>query len=67
MGVSSKTLCRRAADWGIEAYSATTDAELDEKVSVIKHRFPNCKEVMMNGHLVTEHCKNKCVEITHAT
>ena len=54
MGPSPKTLRRRAAEWGIEAYSVVTDSELDEKVSKIKEEFPNSGEVMINGHLLAQ-------------
>ena len=66
MGVSCKTLRRRAADWGIAAYSVITDAELDEKVSSIKHRFPNCGEVMLNGHLLAEGTFVQCIRLRNS-
>ena len=54
MGPSPKTLCRRAAEWGLTTYSSITDLELDEKVAEIKQKFPNSGQVMINGHLMSQ-------------
>ena len=54
LGISTKTLCRRAAEWDISTYSTITDALLDERVAKIKTDFPNSGEVMVNGHLMAQ-------------
>ena len=54
LGVSAKTLQRRAMLWGIKKYteiSDHSDVSLNEKVGEILVRFPNSGEVMINGHL----------------
>ena len=51
LGVSSKTLQRRAAEWGICKYTRISDNSLDEEVDDILGQFPNSGEVMINGHL----------------
>ena len=59
LGPSSKTLCRRATEWGIITYSTITDLELDVKVAALKHNFPNSGEVMINGHLMAQNIRVK--------
>ena len=59
LGPSSKTLCRRATEWGITTYSTITDLELDVKVAALKHNFPNSGEVMINGHLMAQNIRVK--------
>lgn len=54
MGPSPKTLCRRAAEWGLTTYSSITDLELDEKMAEIKRNYPNSGQVMINGHLMSQ-------------
>jgi len=52
LGVSSKTLQRRATDWGICKFTAgISDRRLNEEVDSIIVQFPNSGEVMINGHL----------------
>ena len=51
LSVSSKTLQRRAADWGIHKFTGISDRCLNEEVDSIIARFPNSGEVMINGHL----------------
>ena len=51
LGVSAKTLQRRAMLWGIKKYTEISDVSLNEKVGEILVRFPNSGEVMINGHL----------------
>jgi hypothetical protein len=51
LGVSTKTLQRRAKEWNIENYSSTTDQELDAMVREVLLDFPTAGEVMLNGHL----------------
>ena len=50
MDVSSKTLQRRAKEWGIRTYSNISDATLD---GVVRNglQFPSYGEVMMRGYL----------------
>lgn len=59
LGPSRKTLCRRAAEWGIATYSTVTDLELDSKVTEIKQNFPNSGEVMINGYLLAQNIRVK--------
>ena len=51
LGVSSKTLQRKAKEWDITTYSNISDATLDEMVRQIQTRFPTSGEVMIRGHL----------------
>ena len=51
LGVSSKTLQRKAKEWNITTYSNISDEMLDEMVQQIQSRFPTSGEVMMRGHL----------------
>ena len=51
LGVSSKTLQRKAKEWDITTYSNISDAKLDEMVQQIQTRFPTSGEVMIRGHL----------------
>ena len=51
IGVSSKTLQRRAQDWDIHKYTHISEESLSEEVDDILARFPNSGEVMVNGHL----------------
>ena len=51
LGVSSKTLQRRALDWGIYKYTRISDELLNEEVDDILSRFPHSGEVMVNGYL----------------
>ena len=51
LGISSKTLKRRAREWNIPTYSTLTDAELEGIVREYMQQFPNCGEVMLRGHL----------------
>lgn len=51
LGVSSKTLQRRALDWDIHKYTRISDGSLNLEVDDILARFPNSGEVMINGHL----------------
>lgn len=51
LGVSIKTLQRRAKEWNILTYSSVTDQALDDAVREILFQFPTAGEVMLNGHL----------------
>jgi len=51
LGVSSKTLQRKAKEWNISTYSSISDDCLDEMVQQIGSRFPTSGEVMIRGHL----------------
>ena len=51
LGISSKTLQRRAREWNIQAFSTLSDSELDGIVGQYMLRFPNCGEAMLRGHL----------------
>ena len=51
VGVSSKTLQRRAREWNIPTFSTVVDAELDGIVGEYMQRFPNCGEALLRGYL----------------
>ena len=51
MNVSSKTLQRRAKEWGIHTYSHISDATLDGAIRNGLQQFPSYGEVMMRGYL----------------
>lgn len=51
LGVSIKTLQRRAREWNVFTYSPITNQALDAVVREILLEFPRAGEVMLNGHL----------------
>lgn len=51
VGVSPKTLQRRARKWNIPAYSMITDSELDNVVMQYLQDFPRSGEALIRGHL----------------
>ncbi len=53
MGVSTKTLQRRAKAANIVKYSSISDSETDHYVEHIVNEFPRVGEVMLAGHLRT--------------
>ena len=53
MGVSIKTLQRRAKEWNIFTFTAITDVELDEVIQKCLHRFSQAGEAMLRGHLLS--------------
>ena len=53
LGVSQKTLQRRAKDWNIQTYSIISDNELDNVVRHCVRSFPRIGEAMLRGHLLS--------------
>lgn len=53
LGISVKTLQRRAKEYGITRFSTITDNELDEVVRNCVEDFPRIGEVMLRGQLVS--------------
>ena len=53
LGVSEKTLRRRAREWNISTYSLVSDHELDVIVRRHSEEFPHCGEAMMKGYLLS--------------
>ena len=51
LGVSVKTLQRRAKEWGIKTFSVISDCDLDHAVSEYLCESPFSGEAMINGHL----------------
>ena len=51
LGVSSKTIQRRAKTWNITSFDSLTDSDLDRIVLTILSQFPQSGEVMVCGHL----------------
>ena len=51
MGVSKKTLQRRAQEWSIATYTTTTDADLDDLVRTYLHSSPLAGEAMLRDYL----------------
>ena len=51
LGISAKTLQRRAREWSIQKYSHISDAQLDEIVSDILQNFPSSGQTLISGHL----------------
>ena len=54
MGVSVKTLQRRAKEWNIATHSDATDQRLKEIIQEVLSQFPGVGEVMLTGHLNTK-------------
>ena len=52
VGLSVKTLQRRAKEYGITSFSTITDDELDEIVRNCVEEFPRAGEVMLRGQLL---------------
>ena len=53
LGVSSRTLQRRASEWTINRFTVISDQALDHEIYQIKLTFPNSGEVMIAGHLLS--------------
>ncbi len=51
LGVSSRTIQRRASMWSVKTYSSVSDTELDRFMSSFVSQFPRSGEVMICGHL----------------
>ena len=51
LGISSRTIQRRAKQWDVKTFSSISDIQLDEVVSTVLQQFPKCGEVLMCGHL----------------
>lgn len=51
LGVSVKTVRRRAKEWNIPSYCGVTDAQLDEAILEILTNFPSSGETLIIGHL----------------
>ena len=53
VGVSVKTLQRRAKEYGVTRFSSITDNELDDVVRNSLEDFPRAGEVMLRGQLIS--------------
>ena len=53
LGVSTRTLRRKAANWNIRRFSVIADHALDHEVHQIIEQFPSSGEVMIAGHLLS--------------
>ena len=53
MGVSVKTLQRRARDYNIKRFSSISDRELDIIMTNCLGDFPQAGQVMLQGHMVS--------------
>lgn len=53
LGVSSRTLQRKAQEWNISRFTVISDESLDHEIYQIKRDFPNSEEVMIAGHLLS--------------
>ena len=51
LGVSVKTLQRRAQEWAIPSYTNITSTELEAAVREFKEAFPHAGEAVVKGHL----------------
>ena len=51
MGISVKTLQRRAQLWGMRSFTDVTNPEVDEMVREFKVNFPNSGEAVLRGYL----------------
>ena len=58
LGVSAKTLRRRAKDSLIYKYTLLSDSEIDGLIRAILSEFPRSGEVMLSGHL-----KARCINV----
>ena len=54
MGVSVKTLQRRAREWNIPSYTVISDADLDVLLARHLESFPRAGEAMLRGYLVSQ-------------
>ena len=54
MGVSVKTLQRRAREWNIPSYTVISDADLDVLLAKHLESFPRAGEAMLRGYLVSQ-------------
>lgn len=53
IGVSKKTLQRRAREWNIPAYSVISDSDLDALLIRHLQNFPTAGEAMLRGYLTS--------------
>lgn len=53
MGVSVKTLQRRASEYNIKRFSSITDGELDIIMASCLEDFPHAGQVMLQGHMTS--------------
>ena len=53
MGVSAKTLQRRAREYNIKRFSSITDRELDVITTNCLEDFPQAGQVMLQGHMIS--------------
>ena len=51
LGVSVRTLQRRAKEWNISKYNRISNADIDNTVREILQEFPTAGEVMLAGHI----------------
>ena len=58
LGVSAKTLRRRAKDSLIYKYTLLSDSEIDGLIRAVLSEFPRSGEVMLSGHL-----KARCINV----
>ena len=67
LGISSKTLKRRAREWNIPNFSTLTDAEPDRIVREYMQQFPNCGDHTPSpykycGRFFLQ-CKTPCLDL----
>ena len=60
LGVSVKTLQRRAEEWNLNTYTDISDNNLDDMVRTILLQFPHAGKVMLNGHLISRDVHLQC-------
>lgn len=66
LGVSYKTLQRRAKEWNIETYSTISDETLDTAVTNTLLQFPSSGEVMIRGYLQAQKVYRLGIHISHS-
>jgi len=59
LGTSTKTVRRRAEEWGVSKFTDITDEDLKDAVTDILARFPASGQVMIHGHLQAQNVSTK--------
>ena len=63
LGVSSKTVQRRAKEWGLKLFTLIADVDLDAMISDVLNQFPRYGEVMIRAHLQSQKVSYYCMPV----
>lgn len=61
--VSSKTVQRKAKEWGLKSFTEIADVDLDAMISDMLNQFPCYGEVMIRGHLHSQKVSYYCITV----